>query len=87
MFHSMGAGASMFGHFLFNPPGDCDVYCIQLPGRENRGAEAIYTELPSLLDDLERVILPGSTGRSPFTGIASAASSPSNWPGACAAMG
>ena len=53
MFHSMGAGASMFGHFLFNPPGDCDVHCIQLPGRENRGAEAIYTELPSLLDDLE----------------------------------
>jgi surfactin synthase thioesterase subunit/NADPH:quinone reductase-like Zn-dependent oxidoreductase len=68
MFHSMGAGASMFGHFLFNPPGDCDVHCIQLPGRENRGAEAIYTELPSLLDDLERAILPRLDGPFAFYG-------------------
>ena len=58
----------MFGHFLFNPPGDCDVHCIQLPGRENRGAEAIYTELPRLLDDLERVILPRLDGPFAFYG-------------------
>jgi surfactin synthase thioesterase subunit len=68
MFHSMGAGASMFGSFLFNPPADCDVHCVQLPGRENRGAEPIYTELPRLLDDLERVILPRLDGPFAFYG-------------------
>lgn len=68
MFHSMGAGASMFGHFLFHPPADCDVHCIQLPGRENRNSEHIYTELPKLLDDLQRAILPHLDGPFAFYG-------------------
>jgi acyl transferase domain-containing protein/surfactin synthase thioesterase subunit/NADPH-dependent curcumin reductase CurA/NADP-dependent 3-hydroxy acid dehydrogenase YdfG/aryl carrier-like protein len=58
MFHSMGAGASMFAHFLYNPPLDCDVYCIQLPGRENRSDETAYTDLQPLLRDLETAMLP-----------------------------
>jgi surfactin synthase thioesterase subunit/aryl carrier-like protein len=58
MFHSMGASASMFGHFIYNPPANCDVYCIQLPGRENRSNEPIYTDLQPLLNDLEQAMLP-----------------------------
>lgn len=58
MFHSMGAAASMFGHFLYHPPAGAEVWCIQLPGRENRAAEAPYTNLTQLLDDLEAALLP-----------------------------
>ncbi|MES2591098.1 MAG: SDR family NAD(P)-dependent oxidoreductase [Bacteroidota bacterium] len=58
MFHSMGAGASMFVDFLNAPPADTDVYAVQLPGRENRSNEPIFTELNSLLADIENAILP-----------------------------
>ena len=58
MFHSMGAGASMFAHFLYNPPPGCEVYCVQLPGRENRMNEAPYTDLQPLLRDMEEAMLP-----------------------------
>lgn len=58
MFHSMGAAASMFGYFLYEQPADCDVYAVQLPGRENRSAETPYVALPKLLDDLEIALLP-----------------------------
>ena len=48
----------MFGHFLYNSPAHTDVYSVQLPGRENRRAEAPYTDLSRLLDDLENVLIP-----------------------------
>ncbi len=58
MFHSMGAGASMFNDFLYDAPEGTDVYAVQLPGRENRKDEMLYTDLNQLLDDLEVAILP-----------------------------
>ncbi|AJJ12396.1 zinc-binding dehydrogenase family protein [Yersinia rohdei] len=56
MMPSMGAGASMFAHFLYHPPGDCEVYAIQSPGRENRIDEPNYTQIPPLLADLESAL-------------------------------
>jgi len=53
MMPSMGAGASMFAHFLYNPPADCEVYAIQSPGRENRLQEENHTQLSALLSELE----------------------------------
>ena len=58
MFHSMGAGASMFNDFIYEPPVGMDVYAVQLPGRENRKDEDICTDLPKLLEDLENAIVP-----------------------------
>ncbi len=58
MFHSMGAGASMFNDFLYEAPVGTDVYAVQLPGRENRKDEEIYTDFTLLLDDLEAAIVP-----------------------------
>lgn len=57
MVPSMGAGATMFAHFLYNPPTDCEVYSVQLPGRENRLHEDIYTHLTPLLNDLEKALM------------------------------
>ncbi|EEP93157.1 type I polyketide synthase [Yersinia kristensenii] len=57
MIPSMGAGATMFAHFLYNPPEDCEVYSVQLPGRENRLHDALYTHLTPLLNDLEKVLI------------------------------
>lgn len=53
MMHPMGAGASMFAHFLYNAPTDCEVYAIQSPGRENRLEEPNHTHLTPLLTGLE----------------------------------
>ena len=58
MFHSMGAGASMFNDFMYEAPKGTDVYAVQLPGRENRKDEKLYTDFQKLLDDLEAAILP-----------------------------
>lgn len=58
MFHSMGAGASMFNDFMYKAPEGCDVYAVQLPGRENRKNEALYTDFQKLMDALEVAILP-----------------------------
>lgn len=58
MFHSMGAGASMFNDFMYDAPRGTDVYAVQLPGRENRKDEPLYSDFNMLLDDLEQAILP-----------------------------
>ncbi|MGL1887999.1 MAG: SDR family NAD(P)-dependent oxidoreductase [Reichenbachiella sp.] len=58
MFHSMGAGASMYDHFIYNAPEGTDVYAVQLPGRENRKNEDRYTDFDQLIDDLEVAIYP-----------------------------
>ncbi|RJE70884.1 type I polyketide synthase [Reichenbachiella sp. MSK19-1] len=58
MFHSMGAGASMFNDFLYEAPEGTDVYAVQLPGRENRKDEPIYSDFSQLLLDIETAMLP-----------------------------
>lgn len=57
-FHPVGAGASMFSHFIFNPPPETDVLAFQLPGRENRKDEAVYEDIDVLVKDLAEVIKP-----------------------------
>ncbi|MDJ1469706.1 SDR family NAD(P)-dependent oxidoreductase [Xanthocytophaga flava] len=54
--HPVGAGASMFGHFIFNPPADAEVLAFQLPGRENRLHEEHYQDVPSLVADMATVM-------------------------------
>ncbi|HCX22475.1 MAG: short-chain dehydrogenase [Flammeovirgaceae bacterium] len=68
MFHSMGAAASMFDHFMYNSPEGTDVYAVQLPGRENRIGESFYNELEDLLDDLETAMMPLLDGEFAFFG-------------------
>lgn len=56
-FHSMGVGASLFTHFLLNPPSDTDILAVQLPGRENRSHEVCLQTVDEivtiLLEQLE----------------------------------
>ncbi|MDO1449031.1 SDR family NAD(P)-dependent oxidoreductase [Rhodocytophaga aerolata] len=56
--HPVGAGASMFSHFMYNPPQETDVLAFQLPGRENRSAEVPYENMDLLIQDMARVIAP-----------------------------
>ncbi|WP_342220860.1 SDR family NAD(P)-dependent oxidoreductase [Candidatus Fukatsuia endosymbiont of Tuberolachnus salignus] len=58
MIHSMGAAASMFADFMYHPPFECEVYAVQLPGREHRINEEVYTELTPLLSSLEEALIP-----------------------------
>jgi polyketide synthase 12 len=57
-FHPVGAGASMFSHFLYNAPEGAEVLAVQLPGRENRSGEPFYEEVPRLVADLAKAIQP-----------------------------
>ncbi len=68
MFHSMGAAASMFNDFIYEPPKGADVYAAQMPGRENRSDEAFFERLEDLLEDLEQSILPLLDGPFAFYG-------------------
>ncbi len=56
--HPVGAGASMFSHFLFNPPKNTDVIAFQLPGRENRSGEEPYMDMEQLIPDMANIIRP-----------------------------
>ena len=57
-FHQVGAGASMYSHFIYNPPPHTDVLAIQLPGRENRINEPYYQDMSKLIPDIAQVMLP-----------------------------
>ena len=57
-FHPVGAGASMFSHFIYNPPAETDILAFQLPGRENRQGEAFYEDIHVLVKDMAEVIKP-----------------------------
>jgi polyketide synthase 12 len=57
-FHPVGAGASMFSHFIYNAPENTDVLAFQLPGRENRSGEEPYEDMLKLIPDLAQVIRP-----------------------------
>lgn len=56
--HPVGAGASMFNHFLYNQPEDTEVLAFQLPGRENRKSEAPYENMVKLVEDMAKAVLP-----------------------------
>ncbi len=56
--HPVGAGASMFSHFLYNPPKNTDVMAFQLPGRENRSEEMPYEDMAQLIPDMANAIRP-----------------------------
>lgn len=56
--HPVGAGASMFSHFMYNPPKNTDVLAFQLPGRENRSDEQPYEDVNLLVKDMAEAILP-----------------------------
>ena len=57
-FHPVGAGASMFTHFLLHPWEHTDVLAVQLPGRENRISESPYDSMDQLVSDLAKAIRP-----------------------------
>ncbi len=52
-FHSMGVGASLFTHFLLNPPTDTDIVAVQLPGRENRADEPFLQSVEDIVAQLD----------------------------------
>ncbi len=57
-FHSMGVGASLFTHFLLNPPPGTDMLAIQSPGRENRKNEPFIRSVDEIVDHVVREIRP-----------------------------
>jgi acyl transferase domain-containing protein/surfactin synthase thioesterase subunit/NAD(P)-dependent dehydrogenase (short-subunit alcohol dehydrogenase family) len=57
-FHSMGTGASLFTHFLLNPPADTDIVAVQLPGRENRADEPFLQNVEDIVDQLDAQLSP-----------------------------
>lgn len=54
--HPVGAGASMFSHFMFNPPQNSEIVAIQMPGRENRVNEEMYRDMSELIPDLANIL-------------------------------
>ncbi|MCG8475006.1 MAG: SDR family NAD(P)-dependent oxidoreductase [Cytophagales bacterium] len=56
--HPVGAGASMFSHFMYHAPEDVDLFAFQLPGRENRLNEAAHTDIFELIDEMIEAALP-----------------------------
>lgn len=56
--HPVGAGASMFSHFIYNPPAGTEVLAFQLPGRENRAQEAFYEHIDQLIPDMAAAMKP-----------------------------
>ncbi len=56
--HPVGAGASMFTHFLYNPPAETEVLAFQLPGRENRKDEPHFEQMEVLIPEMAEAIRP-----------------------------
>ncbi|BDD11789.1 hypothetical protein FUAX_42210 (plasmid) [Fulvitalea axinellae] len=56
--HPVGAGASMFGQFMYNAPEGVDLYAFQLPGRENRLDEPSHTDIFVAIDEMIDAALP-----------------------------
>jgi len=57
-FHSMGVGASLYTHFLLDPPADTDLLAIQLPGRENRSSEPTMQSADEIVENLITQLTP-----------------------------
>lgn len=67
--HPVGTGASIFSHFIFNPPENAEIIAIQMPGRENRiDEEYYYDNMEKLVSDLAAQIIPEITGPTIFWG-------------------
>lgn len=56
--HPVGAGASMFSHFLYHAPANTEVMAFQLPGRENRIGEAYFEDVPLLIEQMASAMKP-----------------------------
>ena len=56
--HPVGAGASMFSHFIYHAPEDTEVMAFQLPGRENRSGEPPYEDMDQLIADMAQAVQP-----------------------------
>lgn len=66
--HPVGAGASIFSYFMFNPPKGTEVFALQMPGRENRSGEAHDVDMHKLVQDLANVIEPFLNKKTIFWG-------------------
>lgn len=67
--HPIGAGASIFSHFIFNPPKNTQIIALQMPGRENRvDEEYYYDNMEKLAEDLSSQIIPEISGPTIFWG-------------------
>lgn len=53
-----GGGASIYHAWSRSLPAAIDVCAVQLPGRENRIGEPLFTSLPLLIDSLARELTP-----------------------------
>lgn len=53
-----GAGASVFRTWWRDLPNEVEICSVQLPGRETRFRERLYTSLPPLIEVLSAVALP-----------------------------
>jgi medium-chain acyl-[acyl-carrier-protein] hydrolase len=53
-----GGGASLFHTWSASLPPDIEVCPIQLPGRENRRLEPLFTQLPPLVQTLAHALIP-----------------------------
>ncbi len=56
--HPVGAGASMFSHFMYNVPEHIEVMAFQLPGRENRAGEPYFEQVPLLIEQMALAMKP-----------------------------
>ena len=56
--HPVGAGASMFSHFIYHAPADTEVMAFQLPGRENRSEEVPYESMDLLIAEMAQAMQP-----------------------------
>lgn len=53
-----GAGASMFTKWVEKLPSTVELYAVQLPGRETRLVEPLFTRLPPLVEATAAALLP-----------------------------
>jgi acyl transferase domain-containing protein/surfactin synthase thioesterase subunit len=56
--HPVGAGASMFSHFMYHAPANTEVLAFQLPGRENRKDEPFFESVPLLIEQMAQAMQP-----------------------------
>jgi len=57
-FHYAGAGASVFRDWVNELPQEIGIHPVQLPGRENRFTEPLFTEMHLVVTALERALAP-----------------------------
>jgi medium-chain acyl-[acyl-carrier-protein] hydrolase len=57
-FHTAGRGASMFVPWAKLFPGEIELCCVQLPGRENRSKEKPYNQIGPILECLDEALFP-----------------------------